>query len=32
MSEKKTPIDPDMICEEIFQNLKTSCWEVYFEF
>jgi hypothetical protein len=25
MSEKKTPIDPDMICEEIFPNLKTSC-------
>jgi hypothetical protein len=25
MSEKKTSIDPDMICEEIFPNLKTSC-------
>jgi hypothetical protein len=25
MPEKKTPIDPDMICEETFPNLKTSC-------
>jgi hypothetical protein len=25
ISEKKTPIDPDMICEQIFPNLKTSC-------
>jgi hypothetical protein len=22
MSEKKTPIDPDMICEEIFPKFK----------
>jgi hypothetical protein len=32
ISEKKTSIDPDMVCEEIFPNLKTSCQEVYFEF
>jgi hypothetical protein len=25
MSEKKTPINPNMNCEEIFPNLKTSC-------
>jgi hypothetical protein len=25
MSENKTPIDPDMICEEIFPNLETGC-------
>ena len=25
ISEKKTPIYPEMICEETFANLKTSC-------
>ena len=29
-SEKKTPIDPDKISEEIFLNSLTSCWEIRF--
>ncbi len=29
--EKESPVDPDKICEEIFLNLDTSCWEEYFE-